>query len=154
MAALREELARHRRAVILQVGVLLRRDFAQTRYLKYGAAIRKFRERYPDEDYWVVFRRKYHSSDVEDRHEVDPVDRARRAFSDYCDTVLLLGDGGLITKVLKKGAVDFLHDTIWKLEIARDKDFDKTRFDRLWELYDLPRPPHPPFPESDKKQPA
>src|SRR5437879_2295933 len=37
--ALRQEFNRHRQAVILQIGVLLRREYTQNRYLGYGMSI-------------------------------------------------------------------------------------------------------------------
>ena len=149
--ALREAVSEQRRALLLQLVTGLRREFADNAYRTYGIAISNFIKRCEPEQYWVVFHRKFHSSDPKDREEIDSVDEARRAFSDYCDSVLFLDDDQMIMKVLKKSIVQYLHDTIWKLEIARDPNFDRSRFDRLWPLYGLSTPTDPSFPAVDKR---
>ncbi len=149
--ALRGQVAEQRRALLVQVASGLRKEFAENTYRHYGTVVNEFITSCRDEPYWVVFQRRVHSPNREERQLVDAVDEARRAVSDYCDNVLVLDDDDMIKKVIKKSLVVFLRDKIWNLEIARDTSFDRTRFDRLWKLYDMERPPAPRFPEVDNR---
>lgn len=149
--ALRDAVEEQKRALLVQVQIGLRNDFASNVYLKHGKVIKHFIKSCGSEDYWVVFQRKFHSGKKEDNDEVELVDEARRAFSEYCHSVLLVDDEEIIMKVLKKGLVEFLHNEIWNLEIARDPNFERRRFDELWPLYDMKRPTGPDFPAVDNR---
>lgn len=149
--ALREQVEEQRRALLVQVATVLRKEFADKVYRNYGTEVNDFITSCGTEPYWVVFQRRVHSRNPEERKLVDAVDEARRAVSDYCDNVLVLDDDDMIKKVIKKSLVEFLREKIWNLEIARDTSFDRSRFDRLWKLYDMEKPLDPRFPEVENR---
>jgi hypothetical protein len=49
----------------------------------------------------------------------------------------------MIEDVIDKPLVLFLKNVIWKLEFAKDRDFDKERFKNLWSVFGE-SPPDPP----------
>lgn len=138
-----------REALTLQIVSGIRADFEDPRFVDHGEVINKFIDECKgrNEKYWVVFRTRRNSGSA-GRAQVDLVDKARRAFSDICFRALVIDDDELVKKAIPKGLVNFLHETIWKLEVAREPEFPKKeRFKRLWRIHGMPEPKVPDFEE-------